>query len=126
MTMSKKKKGVYKTKTWVGRIFISLDQLGNALAGGNPDATISQRLGYFNAERPMKATNLLMKLVDWTFKPVDGEGHCRQAYEMSTEEHMRGNDVALGIMGVILAAVCPILRPIVWSYSKMTKNVKES
>lgn len=115
-----------KTKTWVGRIFIAFDQLGNALAGGNPDATISQRLGYLHEERPMKLTTLLMKLVNWTFKPVDGEGHCKQAYDNSTEEHLRGNDVALTVMGLILAAVCPILRPLVWGYGKATKNLKES
>lgn len=115
-----------KTKTWVGRIFIALDQLGNALAGGNPDATISQRLGYLHEERPMKLTTLLMKLVNWTFKPVDGEGHCKQAYDNSTEEHLRGNDVALTVMGMILAAVCPVLRPLVWGYGKATKNLKES
>ena len=115
-----------KTKTWVGRIFIALDQLGNALAGGNPDATISQRLGYLYEERPMILTTLLMKLVNWTFKPIDGEGHCKQAYDKSTEEHLRGNDLALAIMGVILAGVCPVLRPLVWLYGKATKNLKES
>ena len=115
-----------KTKTWVGRIFIALDQLGNALAGGNPDATISQRLGYLHVERPMKLTTLLMMLVNWTFKPVDGEGHCKQAYDNSTEEHLRGNDAALAVMGLILAAVCPVLRPLVWGYGKATKNLKAS
>ena len=32
-------------KRWCWSVLISLDQLGNALAGGNPDETISSRLG---------------------------------------------------------------------------------
>lgn len=66
-------------------LLISIDQLGNAFSGGNPDSTISARVGYFSAHP--EETNLklywksLERLIDFSFKPLDGPNHCHQAYD---------------------------------------------
>ena len=33
---------------YIGNAFVSIDQFGKSLAGGNPDNTISARVGYYN------------------------------------------------------------------------------
>lgn len=67
---------------------VAFDQLGNALAGGNPDATISARIGY-NAnygKTNLKYWKFLEKSVNWTFSPVDGANHCLDAYDSDKGE----------------------------------------
>ena len=81
--MGQKKRGTY----WYD-LLVAFDQLGNALAGGNPDVTISARIGY-NAN--IGNTNLwlwkvLEAIVNFTFYLVDGKGHCLQAYNFDTVE----------------------------------------
>jgi len=36
-----------KRMNWIDGVLIGIDQLGNAIVGGNHDATISARTGYF-------------------------------------------------------------------------------
>ena len=63
-------------------ILISIDQLGNTLAGGDPDETISSRLGKIKLKyggsipwyRP------LSKIVDWGLDKID-PGHSVDAIE---------------------------------------------
>jgi len=65
-------------------LLISVDQLGNTISGGNPDSTISARVGYFTQNRD--ETNMfyywkgLEKLINFSFYPLDGQDHCHQAY----------------------------------------------
>jgi hypothetical protein len=40
---------VKKMPYWLN-VFIAIDQLGNAIAGGNPDNTISGRVGFFASD----------------------------------------------------------------------------
>ena len=68
---------------FLGRLFVALDQLGNVLAGGNPDNTISARVGYFanfGVKKYQWYWKALEKIINRTFWPLDGEGHCLQAY----------------------------------------------
>lgn len=60
-----------KIKQYFFNILISFDQFVNTLAGGDPDETISSRLGknFKNSE--------LRKFVDFLFK----KGHCEGAIE---------------------------------------------
>lgn len=39
-----------KSSIWryFSNFFVAIDQLGNTVAGGNPDNTISARVGYYN------------------------------------------------------------------------------
>jgi hypothetical protein len=75
------------TKLWkyTSNLFVSIDQLGNALAGGNPDNTISARVGYYNFHKHDQNTVpwqwfWFMRIIDTTFYPVDGPNHCHEAY----------------------------------------------
>lgn len=70
-------------------ILISIDQFFNVLAGGDPDMTISARLG-----RNYKGT-FLERFVDFLFKWQGHEqGHCENADEYEQDE---GKDAILAI-----------------------------
>ncbi len=72
-----------KRQSWLMNILVAGDQLGNALSKGNPDNTISARIGYFNYAVDSfnnKYWKLLERIVNFTFKPIDGPDHCFQAY----------------------------------------------
>lgn len=55
-------------KQFAWNVLISLDQLGNALTGGNPDETISSRLG-----KRKRSRGGVLKWSDWAglAKPLD-------------------------------------------------------
>ena len=100
---------------------VAVDQLGNAIAGGNEDSTISARLGYLYTHRPSVWTTFLKSVVDVTFYSVDGDDHCVQAYHADPDErYIKGNKYALGALGVIVIASCLILIIPVWVYSLFT------
>ncbi len=77
-----------KTKIWqyFSHLFVSIDQLGNAIAGGHPDNTISARVGYYNHHYAFENNkvpwywSLFETIIDTTFYPVDGPAHCHEAY----------------------------------------------
>ena len=64
-------------------VFLALDLFGNAFAGGNPEVTISARVGY-KCSQEEKMTSFIWELceeiIDYTFYPMDGENHCWNAY----------------------------------------------
>lgn len=66
-------------------ILIAVDQLASALLGGDPDETISSRLG--KAQRGDYGVTQsylwlpLVWVVDLIFWPVDGWSHCRRRIE---------------------------------------------
>jgi hypothetical protein len=77
--------------SYFGNLFVSIDQLGNAIAGGNPDNTISSRIGYYNYHIDYLNNvtwywNLFRSIVDFTFRPVDGDQHCHEAYHNDAGE----------------------------------------
>lgn len=72
---------------YLKNILISFDQFINTLAGGDPDETISSRLG-----RNYKGT-ILERFVDWLFKWQGHEqGHCENAQELD-----EGKDAIIAI-----------------------------
>jgi len=86
-------------------VLIAIDQLGNALAGGYADSTISARVGY-NAHHAGPAMQNYWRLLEWvinyTFLPLDGPNHCYQAYLAGNKQHFRdGSD----LMRVILSSL---------------------
>jgi len=54
-------------------ILISIDQLGNTLMGGDPDETISSRLGKIKRNNGGKipSTKPLAKVIDWGLDKID-------------------------------------------------------
>lgn len=96
--------------TYIGRLLVSLNQLGNTIAGGNPDVTISARLHHVNST---KIGAILEMLVDLVFLPVDGFDHCKKAYERASDERMRrGSDVGLFLVAMFALLFAPIIYPV--------------
>ena len=60
--------------SWIRKILIGLDQLGNSLARGNPDETISSRVGR-NAAQGQRFAIMLEGLIDCFFAFWCGQRH---------------------------------------------------
>ena len=90
---------------WLYSVLIAIDQLGNALAGGYADSTISARVGYNVRHAAPKRQNywrLLEGIINYTFLPLDGPDHCYQAYLAGNQTYYRdGSD----LMRVILSSL---------------------
>lgn len=93
--------------------FISIDQLGNVLAGGNPDNTISSRVGYYTEryyepEKTPLRWKIFRSIINFTFYPIDGENHCKEAYfNDAGEEFDEGtSDFAVAILAVLIIVSC--------------------
>ena len=105
--------------TYAKAVLIAIDQLGNAIAGGNPDCTISGRVGYYqyNGTKPyVWYWHLLAFIIDLTFYPFDGHHHCKQAYgkEVTEKFYYTNNVAALFLLSLIVLGSCSILAPIFW------------
>lgn len=67
-------------------IWIAQDQFVNVIHGGNPDVTVSSKIGYMAAQGSKTATAMAV-VVDWLFKKAVGqENHCAVSIEHD-EEH---------------------------------------
>lgn len=85
-----------KMRRYFLNLLIAIDQLFSAIAFGDPDETISSRLGktqrgdfgpvWFAVWWPLRL------LVDLIFFPFDGWGHCRKSIEED-----EGDEAILGI-----------------------------
>jgi hypothetical protein len=112
--------------TYCGRVANGLSQLGNAIAGGNPDISISARIGSMNDQNWF--WHICRVIVDFTFYPIDGYGHCLGAYEADKNEDYKigqGWIPGLVIMTCLMVVICTVVSPFTWLYfgiSKMRKN----
>ncbi len=94
-------------------LFVGIDQLGNVIAGGNPDNTISSRVGYYTEEfyKPEEVPikwRILRNIIDFTFYPIDGKFHCKEAYFNDTgEDFDEGtSDIAVAALSIIIIISC--------------------
>ena len=93
---------------YLNNFFVSIDQLGNVIAGGNPDNTISSRVGYYNkhkssTEKAPLQWQIFEKIINFTFYPIDGENHCHEAFHNDAGEEF--DDHTKNILVAILAAL---------------------
>jgi len=60
-------------KKWFINVLIGIDQFGNALFGGDPDETISSRLGKKKKKNggAIPWTSPIMKIIDWGLEKID-------------------------------------------------------
>ncbi len=94
-------------------ILVSIDQLGNVLAGGNPDNTISSRVGYYTEDYyddgkvPAKWI-IFRNIINFTFYPIDGENHCQEAYYNDAGEEFDENvsDLAIAVLAILIILSC--------------------
>lgn len=105
-------------------LLLGIDRFGNALSGGNYRATISGRIGWFAKNKNNKYWLFLQKVVDNTFRPIEGPGHCARAAKVEKGiKYRRGNDVALFLLSSITLTTCLfILMPIVYLMSLVKKE----
>lgn len=99
---------------YVKNILVGVDQTGNAVAGGNPDVTISGRIGYYShhAHSSVRWFWIILEfIVDATFYPLDGKGHCHTAYHLDEDENYnpKQNPIMLFILSLITVGSCLIL-----------------
>ncbi len=102
----------HEYKSWPVAILVAIDQLGNAIARGNPDATISARVGYFSAKaiRGKVYWKVLEDIIDFAFFPIDGPRHCYQAWQSDKDEYFKlGSDLARIILSVFIVIACLII-----------------
>lgn len=99
--------------TYIRNLLISIDQLGNVIAGGNPDNTISARVGFYNHYYPneQKVTTfwkIFEWIIDTTFWLIDGPHHCHEAYHNDAGEFFDTGtrDWAVVILFVIITVSC--------------------
>ena len=103
-----------KKSPYFFNLLVAIDQFGNALCGGNPDNTISARVGYF-ASTTKDATKYywkaMEKIINFTFWPVDGEGHCLKAYKADRDEAYNdsGSDFFRVVLSIIIAGPCVLI-----------------
>lgn len=111
-----------------------IDVLGNALLAGNPKITVSARTGLnaANAKRGRMGKVAAgywascEKLINWAFKPIDGPTHCYDAYVWTKgyfpdENVHQGPAIAFGVGLPIIALVCLLLRPLIWTLAEYGK-----
>lgn len=110
---------------YFGRVINAVSQLGNALSGGSADVSISARIG------SMKDKNWFWRwcrrLVDFTFYPIDGAGHCAGAFFNDIDEDFqRGEGWLPGIiiMTLLMIAVCTAAIPFTWVYYLIKKLIQ--
>ncbi len=74
-------------------LLISIDQLGNVIAGGNPDNTVSSRIGYYTQHGKDTGWQwfVLEKIINTTFWPLDGPNHCHEAFHNDAGEEFDKN-----------------------------------
>lgn len=89
------------------KVMIALDQLGNAISGGNPDITISSRVGYYSSISSKWVWAFMEWWIDLTFYPIDGPKHCYNSHLANKDEvyASEGKDVFKVIMMMILLLV---------------------
>ena len=57
---------------WIINVLIGIDQLGNAILLGDPDETISSRLGKIKRKHgKIPSTKPLAKVIDWGLDKID-------------------------------------------------------
>jgi hypothetical protein len=68
---------------WALNVLISLDQLGNSILGGDPDETISSRLGRIKQKwgGEIPKTRPVAWATDWVLERID-ENHSIEAIEI--------------------------------------------
>ena len=112
-------------------LFLSVDQLLNAIFGGDADITISARIGFFadryrhyppagGQQAPQVSRcqrNYWIfheKIVNLAWKPVDGPSHCLDAYSADRYEDYRSKNwwillIPMSILIILLSLVIGII-----------------
>lgn len=101
---------------YLSNFLVSIDQLGNVLAGGNPDNTISSRVGYYTEKHYNKGKipakwRIFKKIINFSFYPIDGKDHCKEAYYNDAGENFdpKTSDWAIAILAILIVPSCLLI-----------------
>jgi len=104
------------SESYAYKLVVSFDQLLNTICGGDPDTTLSGRVGYFSKDlkwEPRSVKTIYWKtiegIIDWTYDPVQDVPHCLTAYEADRlERYDESKNIwpFLIIITLILIPVC--------------------
>ena len=102
---------------WIKNILIAIDQLLNAVFKGDPDSTISARTGFHAVHAPRSAFwRRMQRVINLAFRPVDGEGHCRQAWEADPNEWFYDvKGIPRLFLFITTFLLCLVIGVILWS-----------
>ena len=101
-------------KKYIMNLLSAVDQLGNTVAGGNPDVTVSGRVGYNSLITQKWYWKQLEKIIDFTFKPVDGKYHCNMTYLADDDLDLStGSTLSLIALAIIACTTCLVLIPFI-------------
>lgn len=131
-------------KTYGVNLAYYIDIAGNALTGGHPDVTVSARVGYYAKYYAdilydskweklkyafyKKFWQVCEKVINETFRPVDGSNHCYNAY-LTTKNDItdywgrpvslqKGLFLPLLLLLPIVVVICLVLMPIIYLVGK--------
>lgn len=111
-------------------VAVAIDCLGNAIAGGNRQSTISGRIWY-NYSNPNPDTIHfwlgMKKVVDSAFLLVDGPDHCMRAYAWEADEfHYDAKPMDQFLLKLFSYPICwglELVNPVIrWRRSKYVKS----
>jgi hypothetical protein len=110
-----------KKNGYVHNLLLSLDQSGNAVFRGNPDSTISARTGYFAARGSDSFWVAQERLINYSFKPLDGPNHCRQAWQADKNEEFYDAGVVAKVgMALTVIPLCFLIGTALRIYKAFT------
>ena len=90
-----------------------------AVCGGNEDCTISATVGYYSRNNPTNYWILLEWIINTTFYPVDGKGHCEQARLNDRNEKFK--EGIKPILFILTLIFCMIISIFTWSFFLISK-----
>lgn len=100
-----------------------IDQAGNTLAGGNPQCTISARTYALVAATNKWYWHLLMYVIDLSFYPIDGPGHCKQSFLNEKEEDYFAAYAWVIVLEMLL--IIPLCLFVIWPVTTLISGIKK-
>ena len=111
-------------KHYFTRILNAVSQFLHALFGGSGDISMSARCGYEVKVGNARGYALAQKVVDWSFKSIDGENHCLNAYHKDPLENFDIKPIPiLVVLTSVLGSI--LLKPILWIAGKVLNYTKK-
>ena len=112
--------------TGLGRIGNAISQLGHAIAWGSSDVSISSKSGYMVSVHGGKLWRFYAWMIDFAFKPIDGEDHSGKALRLDPDEEY---EIGVGryqniVCGMFIVPVCSIVAVLLWSIHGIKKLKK--
>ena len=108
-------------ETYIGRVLIAINQLCNALSGGNEDVAISARTGHganIVQNKNTKWYKVLESIIDLAFYPVEGPMHCLNSYyrDRSEDYHIsKGNKIGTVIVSIFVIIGSILISIVTWT-----------